>query len=1006
MGWRDAPIVQAAAAGDTSPAWANAPTVANSPKEGDPVPAGGAPEGFYAVTEDDGKKTLRREVGPADIIRWLGDIPGVGAAERLGQGAVNLGGKALSGLTGIVSGGDPDIVRRVQQATHVDLPPSNDPLVQGAEAAQRGAQVVAAPIDKVIGNLPAGPRTAIEAAEEAAPDVAALAGVRGALPEQAASLAIARSPAEVAKAAGYTGLRTRADLHAPGNQAITDTLISRDAGMVPGQTPSIAALENAAKVGPGQVYRQAEASLPPQMSMRGDALEGQLQNLPNQVSQLPRSPDVAALQETMLAQPEFSRDELFANIREARERAKAHWKSDDPDKGVLGDAYHALANAYEDFAGRQLEAAGSPVSLADWQAARTQMAKNYQARGALRGEHFDPSVYGKIAERNPHLLTDNAAIVGHVANGLPASSLVGMADIGPAAGGALAGEALGQHMGVPGVGAMTGAIAAPLIRAKLENLITRGRPAVAAQTGTNPALSYYFDQGRLPPGWNRAPSSPLPSPFGGYLPAPSMVNAGGGASTASTLESLGLTPDVQAAGAQHPAAARLQALREQLSRPPMEQLEFQGPQSWGPPGLETKPPSSETTSPLGETIPFADVLEQGGNQARPVGGVSKVPPRLAPQSPKGPNMRTPSGPPETTEAPISAGPSPAQAAFRNRLAADRLRKLAGDLRMEGPGGAEGDPIERLRAALERRERGYAAGGEVLNFAKRGAATLMERIENAFHNPYTADAAQLRQDIAKYWRTAAPTAQAAEHPPPALLAAPREPSLDDLTRELQVLSARASGQPDAMLLQPGFLTKPQAFANGGEVSDSSIRDVAEVARALNSHSTPQAAQDRARIATNLASLFYGLDDKGNPAFGGRAWTSSQGGTPMGLLDALTATPHEGVQTLATLASLADQGRQKLGLPGKSIPASFWDSIDPSWSQAAAARLAQLKARVQNASGLPPSQSLEDKVLDAVTDPTLVAPLGAARFAREAPLLRSALNWSAGGTETPPQQVGAQ
>lgn len=685
---------------------------AHTPQDYSPVPAGGAPEGFYAVTGDDGKQTLRHETGLADVMRALSDLPGVGMAERTVQGGARIAGKAASGLAGIFGGG-PDAVTGIRGAVNeaTELPPSNDPLVQGTNAVSSAAHRAAAPVDRAVNDLPDAPRTIIQGTEEAIPDIAAVMGLRSLLPEAAAApQTIARTPAEVGKAAGYTGLKTRVDLKAPGNQSITDALISKDAGIVPGQRPSVAALENARRVGPGRVYVQAETALPPKLTQDAQ-LQEDLGNLPHQVSQLPRSPDVDALQETMLSQPEFSRDELFANIREARERAKAHWKSDDPDKGALGDAYHSLAGAYEDFAGRQLEAAKAPVSLADWQAARTAMAKNYQAQGALRGEHFEPSVYGRTAEKNPHLLTGNAAIVGHVAYGLPpgaAATGVGLGDIAPTAIGVGAGEALGHTAGIPVVGGVTGALAGPMIRAQLERLRTRGNPQAAAGTADNPALSYFFNQGRMPPGWNRAPSSPLPAPFGGYLPAPSMVNAGGGASTASALENLGLTPDVQAAGAMHPGAARLAALREQLAQPserPAEAVDFQGPQKWGDFSIAPQAPAA---APPGG-IPFENVLEQGGTQRPPVGApaVTYRPPA---KSPKQPNVRTPPGAPDLATDMAQKQASAAQLAFKNKLAAERLRKVAGDLRLEGPGGATGSPADRLRAALERRERGYARGG--------------------------------------------------------------------------------------------------------------------------------------------------------------------------------------------------------------------------------------------------------------------------------------------------------
>src|ERR1700761_2503905 len=233
------------------------------PKEGDPVPAGGAPKGFYAVTEDDGKQTLRHEAGLEDIARALSDLPGVGMAERTVQGGARLAGKAASGIAGIFGADPAELQGVVNRAT--ELPESRDPLVQATNLAQRGAQAVAAPVDRAVGNLSAGPRTAIDAGEEAVPDIATVLGIPGVprlgipsalrtvqralTPEQVTAQEIARSAPEVGKAVGYTGLKTRADMLAPGNQAITDALISKDAGIIPGQRPSVAALENARRVG-------------------------------------------------------------------------------------------------------------------------------------------------------------------------------------------------------------------------------------------------------------------------------------------------------------------------------------------------------------------------------------------------------------------------------------------------------------------------------------------------------------------------------------------------------------------------------------------------------------------------------------------------------------------------------------------------------------------------------------------------------------------------------------
>lgn len=619
------------------------------------------PDGFNVVsgaTSSTGKPYLVHKFGMQDFLHALNDLPGVGAAASIGQGATRLAGKAASGIAGGISsllGGDgPGTVSKVQNAVNgaTELPQSNDPLMQAARGVGSVAQKVAAPVDAAVGNLPAGPRTAIEGAEEAIPDIAGLVAPELGGPEAEAGANIAKTGAEVSKAAGYTGLSTKADMASPGAQAITDKLIGQDAGMLPEHAPTVANLENARKIGPAKQYDATREALPDQLT-QDEGLQADLQNVPGQVSQLPKSPDVEALKEVMLNQPNMTKDELFANISEARERAKSNWKSDDPDKNALGDAYSRVADAYENFVGRQ-----PGVDLPAWQQARVQMAKNYLAQGALRGEHFNPQAYGRVMEQNPGLLTGNAAIVGHVSNSLPASTGRGMAGaLAPSAAGALAGEVAGQHFGVPGAGAIAGATAAPVARAAIERFLTRGNPAAAAGTGSNPALSYFFDHPAAAP-----PEEPLPPGIAGLLPAPSMVNAGGGATTSNILNDLGLTPDVQAAGAAHPGAPRepVPTGTSPEPRPPMPEVPFQGPQNWSPlaPGAPPaanaedawftgggQPKVGNRLAPSGAdhggSIPLADLLSHGVEQ-EPAAGLTAGP--MGAPAPQGVPFRRDPGP--------------------------------------------------------------------------------------------------------------------------------------------------------------------------------------------------------------------------------------------------------------------------------------------------------------------------------------------------------------------------
>lgn len=833
---------------------------------------------------------------------------------------------------------------------------------------------------------------------------------------------------------------------------VSRTVGANEAGIPAAQAPLLSHdILIDARREPNSVYDRVETAVPPG-ALNPKAQQAVLQaGLPEKGRMSQGSPQAQAQIEQLRAQlldpaRQFTGAQFVNEMRGLRQEGFTNIASDDVSNQQLGRAQLSMARAVEGHILDSLPKDG-PVTPDQFLAARKTLAKNFTVQSALRGNDLDLKALARVQRSDPELLDGGLKMLADFAETHPEVAAL---------------PAESTRYNPP-------SFARDIENISLKNPVSWVRPALGSLARRSlvgdpdaaiAAANQMFPA--RPGGRFAAPTPPPASPFGGYLPSPDMVNAGGGATTPSTLESLGLTPDVQAAGAQHPAAARLQALKEALSRPPMETVEFQGPQNWGPPGVETKPPFRETNPALGETIPYAEVLEQGGTQRPPIGapGVTYRPPAKSPAQPK---MRTPPGAPELTEyAPYV--PSEAQMNFRNQQAADRLRKVAGDLSVEGPGGATGDPLERLRAALLRRERGYAEGGTVVSFAKKGAETLMNRIEDAFHNPYTADWNQLRQDISKYWTTAAPaattTAEAtAAAAPPATIAAPKEESLEDITRSLhELLTPGASEQqfagggrvelmakigelldhlaaehaarnadvaarfperprlplqqladdprmeaalaPPADIaapapmenpLQPGFLTRRQAMADGGSVDDtqSSIRRVADAARALNPYSAPQGTEDRARIATNLASLLYGLDAQGRPALGGRAWTPSQGGTPAGALDALTALPHNMVQ----LAAMADKY-----LPGKSNP-QFWASVDPSWSKAASDRLTQLRARLQQAAGVAPAKSLEEQGLDIVTDPALLAPVGAAKVAGEGSALRRALNWGAGGTEDP-------
>jgi hypothetical protein len=970
-------------------------------------------------------------------------------------------------------------------------------LLAAAHAAGVDTQAPKTPTDAAV--TPAPEQSGLSTAEKvglgaAGAGTAALVlkfpELRTALENLAARANIAKTEVPVWKQAG---LRTAEDAPIARNLAgssgrealqlhaanVSRTIAANEAGIPAAQAPWLSQdILADAKREPSAVFGRVANTLPT------GPLSEQAQNaistagLPDTGRMSKGSPQAQAqiedLRQQLLAPGKmFTGQQVVNEMRGLRQEGFANVASDDVSNQQLGRAQLAMARAITQHINDSIPA-GADVTPEQFAAASKTLAKNATIQQALRGNDVDLQVLARIQRADPQLLDGGTKMLADFASTHPEVATL---------------PSMQTRYNPPSAARDVQDISlknpASWIRPALGGLARRalvGDPdaAIAQANQMFPARdAMYFSP----------PPTPPPPKFGGYLPSPSMINAGGGATTPNSMEALGLTPDVRAAGLQHPATARLQTLRDHLAGLPersAEPIDFQGPQKWGDFSIapQEAPPAAQ------EGVPFENVLEQGGTQGKPVAGIQKGY-RPAPQSPKGPNMRTPPGALELTEfTPFT--PSAAQMNFRNQQAADRLRKVAGDLSAQGPGGNTGDPLERLRAALMRRERGYADGGEVRNSSspaspgvggalkdaiaavkdylvdtpRRRLQAQREGYENQVINaegpagpstPTTdnyasggtiADIAQREQSLEDISRSLSDLVSEHESPPPAAMAGggrvelaqkladflerisnakaaqdaeiaakyparPRPPLVQATEDPLVTAATRPPAPPvntpPASLapvappqdpFQPDFLLRKQAMADGGSVDDaqSSIRKLADLARRLDNPSgTDPNAEHRARVATNLASLVYGLDAQGHPALGGRAWTSSQGGTPAGVLDALTTTPHNLVQ----VAKLVDKY-----LPGKSNP-QFWDSIDPQWSQDASNRLGQLKQRLQQAAGVAPASSWGDAIADTVTDPSMVAPLGASKALDKASALRKLLSWGTGSSPVPetPAPAGA-
>jgi len=555
------------------------------PIDGGPVPSTGAPKGFYAVTGDDGKQTLRKELGVGDFINSLGDLPGVGAAERMGQGATRLAGKAASGIAGLFGADPTKIQNAVNSAT--ELPPSNDPLVQGANLAGQAASAGAAPIDRAVGNLPAGPRTAIEATEEAIPDIAGVLGMRG--------LGAAGASGETAEATG--GFRN-ADAHpiardiAGGsgkdaltihNQTVGDAVAGSEAGVAQSAKlgyPNI----KAARAAPSSVYDRLATSVPD--GPLNDAAQNNILSAgqPEGGRVSAGSPvaqqQIEALRSQLLSQTnreggQWTGQNWVNEWRGLRQEGYGNIASEDVSNQQLGKAQLDMAKAVQGHLGDSIPA-DSPVSMDQFKQATTALAKNHAVEAALRGDHVDMGAIARMQRADPELLTGGLQHIADFANNNPDVTGLASRIYNPP-------SYTQDLMGVPGTHRLesflspsfwTGAAGG---QALARRVLTGSTPdAVAAVQGRFPGRG----TGQFGP---LEPTPPAPqAPPAGLLPSPNMVNAGGGATTSNILSDLGLTPDVQAAGAQHPGAPRPGAPQPApVDRGPMPTVDFRGPENWG-----------------------------------------------------------------------------------------------------------------------------------------------------------------------------------------------------------------------------------------------------------------------------------------------------------------------------------------------------------------------------------------------------------------------------------------
>lgn len=529
MGWQDAPVVKEGVP-SVKPAWMSAPVAPATPA----APAAPAAKRVGGIEE-----TL------------------AGPSELLASGAANIPGAAINAIS--------DLVHRIGgNADSAPLVPSVPVGAAGRQLAGDIGGMIPDAIpralhsaDASIGNASPVAQDLLHGAGHVAGDVANLlpsagtaklgAGIAGdiASAAEAAKAPLAAGDTERAlKLVGYPSLPSKTEgagmlpkagasivgegsLTGPQSltsQAVTDRLAQHEAGVPHDAELNYTNVEAARKAGPAKVYDAAHAALPPQLT-QDPQLQTAIKGIGDTTSQLPKSPDVDALKQSMIAQPTMTSDQLFSNIQQAREKATQFYKSDLPDSHAMGDAYQGIANAYEDFVGRQLK--GTAVSLEDWQDARTAFAKNYAVQAALKGTSVDASKLATLQRKDPGNLTGGLQLIAEQHNRYPLSTGFGpttLADNSLGTSGSLAGNTarhvtgpllgggIGALMGGGVPGALVGSGVGQVATLGLQNIIRRalagspaGGRAAASAALEDPRLADFFH----PPGPAAPPTPPL-----------------------------------------------------------------------------------------------------------------------------------------------------------------------------------------------------------------------------------------------------------------------------------------------------------------------------------------------------------------------------------------------------------------------------------------------------------------------------------------------------------------
>lgn len=181
---------------------------------------------------------------------------------------------------------------------------------------------------------------------------------------------------------GFAGKITTAQNASARNQPITNELARKAIGAADLTPQGIAEVRQAANSAYDDLAQvgafQADESFVKALDQAGASTAAMRKNFPELANA-----EVDKIVEGLKSRPEFDAQSTIEAIKQFRSNASANRISTDPAKKALGKAQGKIAGALEDLIDRNLQQAGNPELLSNYQAARQTLAKTYDVEKAL-----------------------------------------------------------------------------------------------------------------------------------------------------------------------------------------------------------------------------------------------------------------------------------------------------------------------------------------------------------------------------------------------------------------------------------------------------------------------------------------------------------------------------------------------------------------------------------------------------------------------------------------------